>query len=144
MWSWNKSAPSSWYIWYTKAKHGSAPVCQPIHLLQEVILCCFPNNQSRIPSQNVLDTTKQTSKDSKAVGFKETVLGSGWVTLDDLSVIIPPGPAVILKCGIFFAQDGPMGAPILPFNSTEAGWKCHAAHTLRREVYLLCKNFSMT
>ncbi len=48
----------------------------------------------------------------------------GGVTLADLSIIISPGPVVILKCGIFMAQDGAMAAPILPFKKTEAGWKC--------------------
>ena len=46
------------------------------------------------------------------------------MTLGVLSIIIPPGPVVILKCGIFMAQDGAMAAPILPFKRTEAGWKC--------------------
>lgn len=77
MWSWTKTAASSWFTWYTKAK-------EPIHLKQEVVLWTFPDKQSWIPSRNVLDATKHISRYWEP-GFRKQysiVEGDPWQSLN--------------------------------------------------------------
>lgn len=124
------NAPRSLYTWYTKTKRGGALLCQPIHHQQEVILCCFPNNQSQIPSQNVLNTTKQTNKDWQP-DFKKQywIVGGRPFVISKSS--FHHGPMVILKCEIFMAQDGAMAAPILLFTTDGSRLEIYTAHMLR-------------
>lgn len=136
-------APSSWYTWYTKAKRGIALLCQPIHLQQEVILCCFPNIQSQIPSQNVLEATKQSGMDWQPGFRKQYSIVGGW------PLVIPQSSfhqVLWLFSSVGYSWPR-MGQRLLP-SCLSKGRKhvrnVRCLHTVRKRAYLLCKNFSMT